>query len=88
MELKQRIIEVLRRGPMVLEEISSSVPVAEEELLAELGRLVGEGLVKRRRSNGLWIYWLDEDGCPSLRDWEVVEGLTVLQVLEEASRLA
>ncbi len=88
MELRQRIIDTLKKGPMLLGEIEASVGVAGELLAEELARLVKEGLVRRRKSNGCWIYWLDGDGRLSLRDWEMVEGLTVLQVLEEASKLA
>jgi len=60
---------------------------AEEAIREELSALIREGKVRRRRSNGFWIYWLDGDGHLDPRDWEMVEGLTVLQVLEEAERL-
>ena len=86
--LRDRILDVLGRGPMLLEELLTTLGTAEEAIREELTALMREGKVRRRRSNGFWIYWLDGDGHLDLRDWEMVEGLTVLQVLGEAERLS
>jgi len=73
---------------MLLEELVEAVGSTREAVEEGLSSLLEEGVVRRRLSKGLWIYWLDGDGPLDAGDWEMVEALTVLQVLEEASRLA
>jgi len=88
--LARRIVNLLGRGPMLLSEIATLLgmrPSAARKALAELTRT---GVVRCRRSGRFWIYWLDDrgNGIVDPADWELVEGLTVYQVLEEAKRLA
>ncbi|HDI00958.1 MAG TPA: ArsR family transcriptional regulator [Candidatus Bathyarchaeota archaeon] len=88
--LARRIVDALNRGPMLFGEIRARVDAEPKAVREALEELVRAGLVRRRRSGRFWIYWLDGDGYGHLSpaDWEMVEGLTVLQVLEEASRLS
>ncbi len=84
--LSKRIIEALARGPMLFSELRSTVGGRPADLREALEELIRMGYVHRRRSSRFWVYWLDGNGHISPADWEMVEGLTVLQVLGEARR--
>ena len=84
--LSKRILEALARGPMLFSELKSTVGGSSAALKEALDELVRMGYVHRRRSSRFWVYWLDGNGHISPSDWELVEGLTVLQVLSEASK--
>jgi len=86
--LSKRIVDVLACGPMLFSEITARVGERPDAVKQALEELVRVGMVHRRRSSRFWIYWLDGNGWLTPADWELVEGLTVLQVLEEASRRA
>jgi len=91
--LARRIVDALGRGPMLFGELKAIVGAEPRAIRKALEELVEAGLVRKRRSGRFWVYWLDGDGDGGNghldpRDWEMVEGLTVLQVLEEASRLS
>ena len=76
----------MARGPMLFGELRSTVGGSPAELREALDELVRMGYVHKRRSGRFWVYWLDGNGHIRPDDWELVEGLTVLQVLSEASR--
>jgi len=84
--LSKKIVEALARGPMLFSELKSTVGGDQAALKEALEGLMRMGYVHRRRSSRFWIYWLDGNGHISPADWELVEGLTVLQVLGEARR--
>ncbi len=86
--LERRIVGVLYRGPMLLSEITQLVGGRPKEVRKVLNELVKAGRIHRRRSGRFWIYWLDGRDGIDPADWELIEGLTVFQVLEEAARLA
>ena len=87
-ELSKRIVEELARGPMLLSELTRRVGGRSVDVKLALEELMRAGYVHRRRSGRFWIYWLDGNGHISPADWEMVEGLTVLQVLSEAAQTA
>ncbi|RLI39753.1 hypothetical protein DRO60_00385 [Candidatus Bathyarchaeota archaeon] len=87
--LARRIVDLLGRGPMLLQEIVDLLGTRPSTVQRALSELTRAGTVRCRRSGSFWIYWLDGgNGTVDPADWELVEGLTVYQVLEEAKHLA
>ena len=87
--LERRILSELSQGPMLFEELLDRLGADEMELLKALDGLVRSGRVRYRPCRRTMIFWLDGgNGHLSPADWELLEGLVVLQVLEAASRLS
>ena len=88
-DVAHRIVDLLGRGPMLLQEIAATLGAKPSTVRHALAELTREGVVRCRRSGPFWIYWLDggRNSTVDPADWELVEGLTVYQVLEEAKRL-